>query len=115
MDFSFTTSPSYVVIFRSLLQENSKGYEQTAKRMGQLAKKQAGFVALSSARQNSFGITVSYWESLEAIKNWKENAEHLLAQKKGKQRWYQDYSIQICKITKNYKKEKNETLSVDNA
>jgi heme-degrading monooxygenase HmoA len=30
-------------------------------------------------------ITVSYsWESLDAIRNWKRNEEHLVAQKKGK-------------------------------
>lgn len=41
-----------------------------------LAKQQPGFLGVESAR-NEIGITVSYWESLEAISNWKQNLNHL--------------------------------------
>jgi heme-degrading monooxygenase HmoA len=39
---------------------------------------------------NELGITVSYWKSLEAIKSWKENSAHKIAQEKGKQEWYKN-------------------------
>jgi heme-degrading monooxygenase HmoA len=46
-----------------------------AERMAELAAQQPGYLGMESAREG-LGITVSYWESLEAIRNWKQNAEH---------------------------------------
>ncbi|WP_339610677.1 antibiotic biosynthesis monooxygenase [uncultured Planktosalinus sp.] len=60
--------PYYAVIFTSLKNENDIDYIEMALKMVQLAKKQSGFKGLESAR-NKTGITVSYWESLEAIAN----------------------------------------------
>jgi len=44
-----------------------------------LAEKQAGYLGHESVR-DGLGITVSYWKSLDAIKNWKAVSEHVLAQ-----------------------------------
>lgn len=60
--------PYYAVIFTSAHSENTEGYEEMAEQMETLAKQQDGFLGLDSAR-NSIGITVSYWQSLDAIKN----------------------------------------------
>ncbi len=46
-----------------------------ATRMAELAAQQPGYLGMESAREG-VGITVSYWESLETIRNWKQNAEH---------------------------------------
>ena len=44
--------------------------------------KEPGFLGVESARDHSgLGITISYWESLEAIENWKQNALHKEAKK----------------------------------
>ena len=72
-----------------------------AEQMETLAKKQEGFLGVDSAR-NEIGITVSYWESLEAIKNWKQNLEHLFAQQKGRTNWYSWYKVRICKVEREY-------------
>ena len=69
--------------------------------METLAKKQEGFLGVDSAR-NEIGITVSYWESLESIKNWKQNSEHLFAQQKGRTDWYSWYKVRICKVEREY-------------
>jgi heme-degrading monooxygenase HmoA len=66
-----------------------------------LAKEQAGYLGVESAR-SEVGITVSYWESLEAIKLWKQNSEHLLAQEKGREVWYKSYKTRICKVERDY-------------
>ena len=72
-----------------------------AKKMESLAKSQKGFLGIDSAR-NEVGITVSYWESLEDIKNWKLNSEHLVAQKFGKEKWYSWYNVRICRVEREY-------------
>ena len=91
----------YAVIFTSIQKENLNGYSEMADKMEQLAKKQPGFIGMDSAR-NEVGITVSYWENLEAIKNWKQQTEHLEAQVKGKANWYSWYNVKICKVEREY-------------
>jgi heme-degrading monooxygenase HmoA len=93
--------PYYAVIFTTLRKEGDYGYEKMAIKMESLAAKQPGFRGFESAR-SEFGISVSYWESLEAIRQWKNNSEHLFAQKKGKELWYQWYKLRICLVEREY-------------
>jgi heme-degrading monooxygenase HmoA len=68
------------VVFASQRTEGDKGYGKMAKKMVELAFKQKGSLGVESARDNELGITVSYWESLDSIKNWKGNLAHKVAQ-----------------------------------
>lgn len=97
--------PYYAVIFSSKRTEGDKGYAHMAAKMEELAKQQAGFLGIESAQGNA-NITVSYWESLETIKNWKENSAHCYAQEKGKQDWYSWFKVRICKIEHEYEFER---------
>ena len=89
--------PYYAVIFTNLLTEDNRGYGEMAQRMMELAQKQQGFLGVESVR-DGLGITVSYWRDLESIERWKADAEHQLAQKLGKERWYAAYRIRIAKV-----------------
>ena len=93
--------PYYAVIFTSTLTKDTEGYSEMAQKMEDLAKTQYGFLGIDSARED-VGITVSYWESLEAIKTWKQNSEHLVAQQKGREQWYSWYNTKICKVEREY-------------
>lgn len=93
--------PYYAVIFTSLRTDVEEGYDATADRMVELAAAQPGFLGVESAR-SGLGITVSYWESLEAIREWKRNSEHLLAQQTGREQWYTAYHTRICKVERAY-------------
>jgi heme-degrading monooxygenase HmoA len=93
--------PYYAVIFTSKLTKNDEDYSEMAQKMEDLAKKQNGFLGIESVRED-VGITVSYWESLEAIKTWKQNSEHLIAQQKGREQWYSWYNTRICKVEREY-------------
>lgn len=93
--------PYYAVIFTSKPTENNVGYAEMAEAMEALAKKQPGYLGIESARSD-IGITVSYWESLEAITHWKNNAQHQVAQRLGKEKWYAWYHLRICKIEREY-------------
>ena len=98
--------PYYAVIFTSVQTENIGGYAEMADSMETLAKQQPGFLGIESAR-NDIGITVSYWQDLESIKNWKANWEHLEAQKMGRKQWYSYYKVRICKLEREYVFENN--------
>ncbi len=93
--------PYYAVIFSSLKSADDKGYSEMANFMVELASKQDGFLGIESARQE-LGITVSYWKDLVSIKNWKANSDHLIAQKFGREKWYQAYKTRICIVERDY-------------
>ncbi|SHG88056.1 antibiotic biosynthesis monooxygenase family protein [Winogradskyella jejuensis] len=100
-----STKPYYAVIFTSTKNEDIKGYAELANKMENLAKQQDGYLGIESAR-SEVGITVSYWGSLDAIKQWKQNAEHLFAQQKGREQWYNWYKVRICKVEREYEFER---------
>jgi len=97
--------PYYAVIFTSIRSEGDKTYNEMSDKMVVLAKKQEGFLGMESAR-NELGITVSYWDSLDAIKKWKMNVNHTEARNKGRSTWYKAFKVRICKVEKDYEFEK---------
>ncbi|MBI5381175.1 MAG: antibiotic biosynthesis monooxygenase [Opitutae bacterium] len=71
--------------------------------MVELASTMPGFLGVESARDAAgVGITVSYWQSEEDIRNWKQNAEHLRAQEAGKTTWYAEYALRVAKVERAY-------------
>lgn len=95
--------PYYAVIFSSQRGEGDDGYAAMAERMVALASEQPGFLGVESARgADGFGITVSYWRSLEAIAAWKAHAEHRVAQETGRRSWYDAYALRISRVERAY-------------
>ncbi len=94
--------PYYAVLFSSVrTQQDDAAYHKMSDRMVELARQQPGFLGVESARgADGLGITVSYWLDMESIANWKAHAEHLVAQRLGKERWYQSYRIRVCRVEK---------------
>jgi heme-degrading monooxygenase HmoA len=94
------TPPYYAVLFTSRRTGDApEGYERMALRMLELAAQQPGFLGVESARgSDGLGITVSYWDSLEAVRRWGEHAEHRLAQHLGRTRWYEAFSLRISRV-----------------
>ena len=92
-------NPYYAVVFKSKRTDGDNGYSHTASKVLAEAEKQEGFLGADSVRDaDGTGITVSYWASLDSIEKWKANPLHLSAKVKGKELWYQDYTIRICKV-----------------
>lgn len=93
--------PYYAVIFTTVLSQNLKGYHEMSHRMEELAKQQQGYLGIEHARLE-LGITVSYWKDLDCILKWKNNVEHTEARKMGKEKWYEQYQLRICKVEREY-------------
>ncbi len=62
-----------------------------------LAKDIPGYLGEESIR-DGLGISVSYWRDLESIDIWRKNMDHILAKKRGREEWYQAYTIRIAKV-----------------
>ena len=102
--FAMTPEPPYyAVVFSSLRRDGDHGYNATADRMVELAKQQPGFLGVESVRgADGFGITVSYWESEDAIRNWKRHAEHTAARDRGRREWYEHFELRIARVERAY-------------
>jgi heme-degrading monooxygenase HmoA len=95
--------PYYVVIFTSRRTPGDDGYGAMAERMGRLAATQPGYLGFESVRNvEGLGVTLSYWESPEAIRAWKDHAEHQIAQETGIRRWYEHYEVRVARVERAY-------------
>ncbi len=96
----------YAVIFKAKTNKLDESYFKMAKRMRELAICEYGCQEFTAVTEGSNEIAISYWESLEQIEKWKENSEHLVAQKLGVEKWYEDYTVEIMKMISTYSKKK---------
>ena len=60
----------------------------------------------SNGRIDGFGITNSFWKDEASMKAWKQNVDHKLAQKLGREIFYSHYVIRIAKVERDYSFEK---------
>jgi heme-degrading monooxygenase HmoA len=82
---------------------DDEGYHALAERMMELAAEQPGFLGVESARgADGLGITVSYWRDPQSIRQWREHAEHQIAQRLGRDRWYAHFRLRICRVESEY-------------
>jgi heme-degrading monooxygenase HmoA len=92
----------YVVVFESVRPESPSdddGYAAVAEAMEALARTMPGFVDVESVRgADGRGITVSYWESLEAIAAWRDHPAHAAARERGRDGWYRGYRLSVARL-----------------
>ena len=96
--------PYYAVIFTGQRTDtDAAGYDRMAGAMVELALKQPGCLGAEFARGPSgLGITVAYFTDPAAILAWKQNLQHLSAQRLGKERWYAHYQVRVARVERAY-------------
>jgi heme-degrading monooxygenase HmoA len=67
----------------------------------QQAEKIDGFLGDDNAR-NDYGIFTSYGKYLDAIQEWRQNADHQWAKEKGRKDFYKEYKIRIARVEREY-------------
>jgi len=92
-----------VVIFRATINQLDAEYSATAERMRDLALTEFGCLAFHSISEGSEEITLSYWPDDASIRRWRAHPEHLEAQRTGKDRWYESYSVDVAKVERAYR------------
>jgi heme-degrading monooxygenase HmoA len=103
MPIAETPEPPYTaVIFTSTRTSGDNGYARMLQRMEALVAEQPGYLGLESVKDGDAGITVSYWRDEADANAWKQVAEHLVAQERGKQVWYADYRVRIATVARDY-------------
>ncbi|WP_262695908.1 antibiotic biosynthesis monooxygenase family protein [Kordiimonas aquimaris] len=95
--------PYYAVIFTNQLSDNDQGYEEMGNAMFKMALEQPGCLGVESCRDSQgLGITVSYWQDEKSISAWKKSAQHMVAQKRGIEQWYEHYELRVAKVERAY-------------
>lgn len=100
-----TPDPPYFAVIFSSVRTNvdADSYEAMANRMVELAAAMPGFLGIESARgENGFGITVSYWASEQAIRDWQRQADHLVGQRLGREKWYERFELRVSRVDRAY-------------
>lgn len=99
----------YIVVFEVYTQGKKKDeYLDIAKELKKQLIKVDGFISIErfqSLNDDNKILSLSFWESQESIKNWKNNLNHLEAQQKGRNQLFLDYRIRIAEVVKDYTKE----------
>lgn len=95
----------YIVIFRAKARSLDAEYAKVAARMRELALGQFGCLDFQSVSEGDQEISLSYWPDEASIRAWKSNAEHMLAQQLGRERWYESYIVQVAQIHREYRYE----------
>lgn len=94
----------YAVIFRAEINKLDLRYSEMASQMRELAINKYGCTEFTSVTEGAQEIAISYWQNQEQIKQWKQDARHLVAQKLGQSMWYKTYKIQVVEIIREYNK-----------
>ena len=90
----------YVVIFKAKVAELDDEYYQMTERLKDLAFKKYGCQDFVSVTEDDQEIALSYWQTEQQIRDWKNDPEHRHAQAKGRQKWYKSVNIEICELIK---------------
>jgi heme-degrading monooxygenase HmoA len=87
-----------VTVFRSRRRAGSADeYAATAVEMFRLARTMPGLVDVKSfASDDGEHVTIATFADEESQRAWHEHAEHRAAQRAGRNRFYAEYSLQVC-------------------
>jgi heme-degrading monooxygenase HmoA len=99
-----------VTVFRSRLMPGVRDeYLALATRMNELAKTMPGYISHKGFfADDGERVTVVEFESEEGMRAWRMNPEHRAAQKKAREIYYSEYSVQICNMVREAKFKRDE-------
>ena len=89
-----------LTVFRSRLRPDAADeYSDAAQRMLELAKSMPGFVDFKMFEApDGERVSLITFSSLDAQRAWREHPEHREAQALGRARFYEWYSIAVCRV-----------------
>ena len=92
----------FAVIFKAEIAQLDAEYSDMAAHMRELAISRYGCTQFTSCTEGNREIAISYWESQDQIRRWKQDAEHLVAQDKGRSKWYSAYTVEVVELVRSY-------------
>src|SRR5689334_20804069 len=102
-----------VTVFRSRLRPGSREeYVALVDRMVELAKTMPGYISHKGFfADDGERVTIVEFEHEEGMRAWRMNPEHRAAQKKAREIYYSEYSVQVCNVVRESKFKLDERVS----
>ncbi|WP_432020866.1 antibiotic biosynthesis monooxygenase family protein, partial [Streptomyces sp. 1222.5] len=95
--------PYYAAVFTTVRTQEQSGYSETNACMEDLVKDIPGFLGADHAQTpGGLGITVAYFRDADALTEWRTNAEHRAAQKRGQAEWYETYTLHVARVERSH-------------
>ncbi len=104
-DNQLNGSKTYAVIFTSKRQDaNSDLYYQHNDSLVEHIKTIPGYLRHRSVRhpESREGITIAYFDSLDAIDQWRNDDQHIEAKSMAQSHFYEDYNLEITEVLDQY-------------
>lgn len=94
-----------VTVFRSRLRAGKTAeYNAEVERMSALARTMPGYISHKGfTADDGERCTIVEFEHEEGMRAWRMNPEHRAAQKKARERYYSEYSVQVCELARETK------------
>ena len=93
-----------ITIFRSRLRaEHLEDYARVAARMDELAHQMPGFRSIKTFQAtDGERVSIVEFDSEEDHQAWRRHPEHQEAQKLGRELFYSEFQIQVCRLERAY-------------
>ncbi len=94
-----------VVIFKLFLRDDAdlEAYGRTSRRMHELVETWPGFLSLKEYRsEDGEVLDIARFRDETSLEAWRREPEHLEAQRKGREEFYDHYAIQALRVIRDY-------------
>jgi len=94
-----------LVIFRLHLRKGAdeEAYRATSRRMHELVDGWPGFLSLKEyTGEDGEVIDIARFEDEKSLEAWRKEPEHLVAQRKGREEFYDRFHIQAARVIRDY-------------
>ena len=100
-----------VTVFRSRTKPGlGEEYAALVDRMSALARTMPGYISHKGFfADDGERVTIVEFEHEEGMKAWRSNREHQAAQKLAREKYYSEYSVQVCTLDRESKFKAEET------
>jgi heme-degrading monooxygenase HmoA len=95
-----------VVVFRARRGPEGDGeeYRQQFLRMSELARNMPGYISHKGyVADDGSRLTLFEWDSADALNAWAAHPEHVAVKRLGRQKFYAEYHLQVCKLVRESK------------
>jgi heme-degrading monooxygenase HmoA len=94
-----------ITVFRTRVKPGLRDeYAAAVDRMSELARTMPGYISHKSFyAEDGERCTIVEFEHKEGLRTWRTNSEHLVAQKMGREKYYIEYSVQVCTLERESK------------
>lgn len=94
------------VLFEVMLADGmQERYLEMAGRLRPLLEQIDGFISVERFQSLSTPqklLSLSFWESEQAVRAWREQEEHRQAQQQGRDGWFADYRLRVVSVLRDY-------------